>query len=205
MADEKKHGDVKFNRPVSKSWIFTLNNYSDSDREGCSALFQSADVSRMAVGDEVGESGTPHYQGAIIFRSAKRLTGVRALLPRAHWETMRAGWEEAKAYALKDKQVLWDKDEGGQGKRNDLDHVRHSIDEGKTEADLWDLHFKQMVRYHKGIMRGAHMLRPVTVAGNYTAREFAMKLRWGKRKSVVLWGPSGVGKTEFALAQFNLH
>ena len=158
----------------------------------------------MTSESERGESGTDHYQGAIIFRTAKRLTGVRALLPRAHWETMRGNWQQNVQYCTKEGNTVCLKDEGGQGKRNDLDHVRRSIDEGKTEAELWDVHFKQMVRYHKGIMRGANMLRPVIVQGNYTARDFTMKpIKWGRKRSLILWGESGVGKTEYALSNFD--
>jgi len=215
MADEKhgghenKHGDAigdipESNTIVSKSWVFTVNNYADQDVRELALLEESSDISRMVVGRETGDSGTDHWQGAVIFKTAKRLSGVKKLLSRAHWEKMRGNWDQNMEYCTKEQEVLIHIDHGGQGKRNDLAAVRASIDEGAPEAELWDLHFNQMVRYHKGIMRGAAQLRPISVVGNYDAREFIMKpIKWGKKKSLIIWGDSGTGKTEYALSNFD--
>lgn len=43
----------------------------------------------MVCGREKGESGTPHLQGTICFRSARSFSAVSKLLPRAHVEVCR--------------------------------------------------------------------------------------------------------------------
>lgn len=51
--------------------------------------------------EEVGESGTPHIQGAVRFKLQKDFGAVKLLIPGAHIEVARR-WEEAKAYCEKD-------------------------------------------------------------------------------------------------------
>ena len=45
----------------SRGWCFTLNNYNEE--EEVRALALPEEVSYGVVGKEVGESGTPHFQG----------------------------------------------------------------------------------------------------------------------------------------------
>jgi hypothetical protein len=54
------------------------------------------------IGQEVGESGTPHLQGYIYFGTLKSLPQLRALNPRAHYEMARGTVEENFAYCTKD-------------------------------------------------------------------------------------------------------
>lgn len=58
----------------------------------------------LVYGREIGESLTPHLQGTIAFECNKRLSGVRKLVPRAHWEPTRR-LQESVAYCKKDGNV----------------------------------------------------------------------------------------------------
>lgn len=82
----------------SKNWCFTLNNpapdYHDLD------LLKGYDY--CIIGEEVGEDGTPHYQGFVQMPTRKELTAMKRLLPRAHLEPMEATSEEARDYCKKD-------------------------------------------------------------------------------------------------------
>ena len=70
----------------SKRWVFTLNNYAESDF----AHFHDApDRAYVIIGKEVGESGTPYLQGYITFHKNKRLSPVKIIHPRGHWEIAR--------------------------------------------------------------------------------------------------------------------
>lgn len=79
-------------------WCFTLNNYTNDDIEHVKNI-----VHRYIIfGKEVGESGTPHLQGFIIFPSTKRLAAVRRLIPRGHWSLAGGTNEQASVYCKKD-------------------------------------------------------------------------------------------------------
>lgn len=87
----------RVNKPA-KTWVFTLNNYTEQEYTQIKSL---VGVSKGIVGKEVGENGTPHLQGTITFKKAYRLTALKKLLPRAHWEACKAvdaSWN----YCMKD-------------------------------------------------------------------------------------------------------
>lgn len=83
-----------------RNWCFTLNNYSPEEEEAVQAI----ECKYMVYGREVGESLTPHLQGTIAFESNKRLSGVRKLIPRAHWEPTKA-LHQSIEYCKKDGNV----------------------------------------------------------------------------------------------------
>lgn len=104
----------------AKGWVFTLNNYSEEEYE----YLLNYDCDYVIIGKEVGEQGTPHLQGYIEFHKRMRLTGVKKVNGKAHWEVRRGSALLAANYCKKennwaDKGVM-----GGQGIRTDLDNVR---------------------------------------------------------------------------------
>lgn len=68
--------------PRAKSWCFTLNNYTPEDVDRLSASIPSVDY--LIFGREVGENGTPHLQGLVVFKRRLRLTQVIAAIGQAH-------------------------------------------------------------------------------------------------------------------------
>lgn len=82
----------------SRSWCFTLNNYSGEEYE----MITTTDCRYLVVGKEVGEGGTSHLQGYIVFRSNKRLRAVKAINARAHWEVARGDSLQNFNYCSKD-------------------------------------------------------------------------------------------------------
>lgn len=65
-----------------KNWCFTLNNYSVQDEQ----IFRDMPYSYLVFGREVGDEGTPHLQGYVQLKKPTRLTGLKKLHPKAHWE-----------------------------------------------------------------------------------------------------------------------
>ena len=68
-----------------KHWVFTLNNPSIGDDGGMWLL----PYEYVVLGNEVGEQGTPHIQGYVIFKKKYRLTQLKAHSTqgaRCHWE-----------------------------------------------------------------------------------------------------------------------
>ncbi|AXH75500.1 MAG: putative viral replication protein [Persevirus pectis] len=86
-------------------WVFTINNPTDEDVRRCEQLggnLEGSGVNYLIYGREVGESGTPHLQGFVIFSSRKRLAGVRGIIsPRGHFEISRGTPQQASDYCKK--------------------------------------------------------------------------------------------------------
>lgn len=82
--------------PNAKHWVFTLNNPLEEE------VINDDLCLYKVIGEEVGEEGTPHQQGYVCFKNKKRLTAVKKLLTRAHWEIVRGTPQEASDYCKKD-------------------------------------------------------------------------------------------------------
>lgn len=119
-------------RPAGKHWCFTLNNPAAED-----ILPDGEDVSYMVVGREsCPTTGTPHWQGYVAFKVVHRLTQLKKLMPRAHWEQMRGTSLEAANYCKKDG----DFDEygnlpltGGEATKRNWDQARQLAISGDLE------------------------------------------------------------------------
>lgn len=64
------------------------------------------DVNSIIVGKEVGENGTPHLQGFIKFKKPMRLTSVKKILDRAHWEPAKGNDQQNLKYCSKQEVCL---------------------------------------------------------------------------------------------------
>jgi len=80
----------------AKRWCYTLNNPTSEP-----AVSEELYVYHV-YGEEVGESGTPHYQGFIIFKDKLSLTSLKVLIPRAHYEVAKGKNKQASDYCKKD-------------------------------------------------------------------------------------------------------
>lgn len=87
-----------------RRWVFTLNNPTNPERQALVDLFNDDQQTTFAViGNEVGESGTPHIQGFVVFRRQHRLRAVKQLLGnRVHAELARGTSDQAADYCRKD-------------------------------------------------------------------------------------------------------
>lgn len=79
MEDIKK----KVKTAQSCHWRFVCNNPTPEDLE----CFERLNVRYIVISHEVGDSGTPHYQGYIVFHSNQRLSGLKKLNRRSNWLT----------------------------------------------------------------------------------------------------------------------
>nr|QXP08314.1 MAG: replication associated protein [Arizlama virus] len=88
----------------SRSYCFTLNNYSQEEYEA----LQNTEAKYIILGKEKGESNTPHIQGYIYFTTVKSLDQLKKLQPRAHWEIAKGNAEQNRTYCSKDGD-FWEK------------------------------------------------------------------------------------------------
>ena len=78
-----------------QKWCYTLNNPTSEP------LVDEDLVEYHVYGEEVGESGTPHYQGFIIFKTRVSLNTLQHLIPRAHYEIAKGKNSQAANYCKK--------------------------------------------------------------------------------------------------------
>jgi len=83
-----------------KQWCFTINNYTELELKHLVDALDSDD--KYIIGKEVGKEGTPHLQGYICFKQKKRLTAVKKINGRAHWEKCKGTQEDNIKYCSKD-------------------------------------------------------------------------------------------------------
>lgn len=70
-------------------WCFTLNNYTAECIEQIEQVFKH-ECRWYIFQEETGESGTPHLQGNICLKIKQRLTQLRIIDPRIHWESTKS-------------------------------------------------------------------------------------------------------------------
>ncbi len=70
----------------SKHWVFTLNHYT---KENIDLLCSDSSIDQLSMQEETGESGTPHLQGYLKFKTKKRPLSVFGKHFKAHWEKCR--------------------------------------------------------------------------------------------------------------------
>lgn len=83
----------------SRNWLFTLNNPTE---EECPKKWKLDLLKLVIYQEEVGETGTPHYQGYVEFTTPRRITTLKTISPRAHWETRSGTRDQAVLYVTKD-------------------------------------------------------------------------------------------------------
>ncbi|AGA18423.1 hypothetical protein [uncultured marine virus] len=182
----------------SRKYIFTCNNYDDSQiseiQKFCESLKKdgSTKVIYCIYGKEVAPTtGTPHLQGFIMLRDQMTMSALnkKCFLNRASFKVARGTVSQNVKYCGKEDNVTEYGDraaaEVAQGARSDLETICTQIKEGATLKRIAEEHPSQFVRYHRGFAA----LRT----------QLSVKRDW---KTYVLWahGPTGVGKSGFAHA-----
>lgn len=183
-----------------KYWCFTLNNPESNDAQRILSLVPEK-ASYIVIGNETGESGTPHLQGYVEFTKRLRGTQVSLLLgQRCHNERRKGSSSQAATYCKKDGNFL-EKGEisiSQQGKRTDISAAIDAARGGATIRDLWQQHPEVMLKYHRGMKEAVHHLRERSPRPTFELSSFRWELN--EFQVTILWGAPGIGKTEFARA-----
>lgn len=175
----------------SKRWCYTLNNYSAVEKE----LMEKIECVYQVIGIEKGENGTPHLQGFIIFKSNKRLSNMKTINKRAHWEPAKGTSEQASTYCKKDgnfkefgrlpmtsSQVA---QKGGDAEKKRWDDAKEMARNGNIDDVPSDI----FIKYYRTLkeIRKDYMTKPDD-ADDVTG--------------VWIHGPPGVGKSRKAREEF---
>jgi len=167
----------------ARNLCYTLNNFTEDERTALQGLKRSYHV----MGEEVGEEGTRHIQGYIEFENSKRLTSLKKINARVHWEKRRGTAAQAADYCKKDG-IVWE--EGvisRQGERRDLEEFANAVIKSEDLQALVEDYPRHMLVYG----RHAALLLSMKVP----PRAVAPIVIW-------LWGAAGVGKTRRAYDLF---
>jgi len=177
----------------AKNWVFTLNNYLESDFElFCTFCANNEQVEYGIVGKEVGDGGTPHLQGYFKLRRKRDLRALRhELSPRAHYEVARGSARSNREYCSKGGSYseFGRKPAEVRPTRDELAiKFRASLSEGSGGLD-------QFAGDHPGVylFSGHNLLRNALSLKRPIIRP-EIRVDW-------LWGPPGVGKSRRAHAE----
>lgn len=150
--------------------------------------------------------GTPHLQGYVEFKKTIRLNAVKKIISnRAHVEQARGTPTQNKTYCSKDGDFCEYGNTGNQsqGRRTDLDDIKDAIDEGANDMQIAESFFGQWVRYRSSFQAYRALKQRPSVTPSFEISTFpqtwsSLTLDW--TKTLIFWGDSGIGKTEFACA-----
>ncbi|KAF4805087.1 hypothetical protein TURU_002294 [Turdus rufiventris] len=106
-------------RGSAARWCFTLNNPSEEEIRGVQSV-PHADCHYAIVGKEVWEQGTPHLQGFLHMKKKQRLSALKKLIPRAHWDKAHGSDEDNENYWSKEGNVILTIGIPVKGNRSDL-------------------------------------------------------------------------------------
>ena len=80
------------------NWCFTINNPD----ENYTSIWDEDTMKYLVEGHEIGQEGTPHVQGFVVMLSRQRLSGMKQISCRAHWELAHGTAIQAAVYCKKD-------------------------------------------------------------------------------------------------------
>nr|ALE29729.1 replication associated protein [Lake Sarah-associated circular virus-32] len=184
----------------SKRWCFTLNNYSAEEHQALQLAFKASTVKYAVIGIEKGESGTPHLQGFVVFMTAKRLSALKKINPRAHYEQAKGTSLQASTYCQKEGVFeefgtlpLEPTAVGSNASNKKNESYRKAMDLAK----LGD--FSAIEQEWPGLWlrhRNAFLSAP---------RDFGIRPKdLDYLPGIWIWGPAGVGKSRLAREVFPL-
>lgn len=179
----------------SRNYVFTLNNPTDEDQDVVYGLHTlDPHLVYAVVGMEVGDSGTPHFQGFLCFSQPKSLKQMREIFDRAHYEPKRGTFQQAADYCKKDGnwyehgELPMDQDKRGAAGKEAFEEMMRETIELVREGNYKDIN-PQMTTHIKACEY--RVLKEQQQARNLTTIDGDMPHEW-------YYGPAGTGKSRKA-------
>lgn len=168
-----------------KRWCFTLNNPTPEDHIWSTLIQQTTDYG--IIGQEVGENGTPHFQGYLKFPCNKRLAAVKKVHPKAHWALAKGTSADNQVYCSKQQNFKeWgvcpaaESEAGGEGTVALWSNARKAATEGRFQDIPDAIYIKNLSSFHRIHLMNA--VRPPDFPPGYLP-------------GVWIVGPPGTGKS----------
>ncbi len=135
---------------LASRWIFTHNNYSDSDLEIARNWITADNCLYGVVGKEIAETtNTPHLQGFVHLKRNRRVRGLKKCLFNAHFEVARGTDEENQKYCKKGGDVLLEvgKPQPKSGTNRSFVNATEIAEKVGGGEDLYDVLCSQKEKY----------------------------------------------------------
>lgn len=164
----------------SKNWCFTLNNYTEDDISRLNDLIQTErKVTYIIYGKEVGQSGTPHLQGFVTFRSRLRLNQVKELIgSNPHVEVARNPNASINYCKKEGDWKEFGQRGGGQGKRSDLDDFKEAVKAGMLSlSEIREHHSETYAKYPRFVLEYIDDNYPQVVIPDFPLRPWQLDLK----------------------------
>ncbi len=190
----------------SRRWTWTLNNYSEEQLAALQLTAVVPPMTYLCFGKEMSSTNTPHLQGYTEFKTLKTMKGVKKALGMntVHLDVSKGTAEQNRTYCSKDGDFFEIGEMSkGRGARTDLDEVKSLIEDGATHADIASQYFAQWVRYRASFNQYRTLLNVPTTQVNFGMETFPQgwqDIIFDWTRTQILWGVSGIGKTEYACA-----
>jgi hypothetical protein len=198
----------------SRGWSIVINNYTDQCVAHVKDMFETKlGIDYGCFGLEVGEKGTPHIQGYLYVKNKISFKKLKATFPTAHLEPTRGTSLQNRQYCAKTRdidevpnEIFWETGHlpQHQGKRTDWEEILEMIQNQETDQSILKRFPGHFIRNQQGIRSARRIMMRNQIPPKYSLSSFPEQWRtlseFDWKKSLILWGPSGVGKTCFARA-----
>lgn len=191
---------VERTRDQTKCWCFTLHVDSVDTANGRRPKFIGEEMDYMVFQlERCPDTGKIHWQGYVRFHRKKRMRGAKSFIDNKAHMTAADGTEESnRNYCTKERSRvegtqpeehgIYNAQGNVQGKRSDLEAIAAMIKEGQSLTAVAEEHPGDYIRYHSGIAALAERIAPKPPV----MRDV---------KVLVLWGPTGTGKTHRVMTE----
>ena len=172
----------------SRGWCMTLNNPTEGAVDRL-VKYMEKHVKYGVVGEEVGESGTPHLQIYMEYETMKSFKQMKELNKLWHVEKRIGTMLQASDYCKKDGKYreVGELAVSKQGKRNDINVVKEAVKTGVNMRGICELtNSYQALKYAE------------------TLRKYMCAKRTWKTEIYWFYGPTGTGKSRRAFDMTNI-
>jgi len=165
---------------------FTVNNPTVSKEDYIDSVAKHKHFRYAVIGDEVGEEGTPHFQGYLELSEKITPKPLAELLPRANSEERIGTPLQAADYCKKDGQWTERGSMSRPGRRTDIEDIKRMVRDKRPMHEIADkAESYQQLKFAKLYKECTQKKRPIQ----------DIDIRW-------YFGKAGTGKTKAAYDEF---